>query len=75
MNDFAKIIAQDLGRRVRQSLINLNAIKEDATLYDHLGDIYAALNETEKARAAWEKSVSLDPKETVRKKLQPVGAK
>lgn len=47
----------------------------DPTLYEHLGDIYAALNETDKARAAWEKSVSLDPKETVRKKLQPAGAK
>jgi FtsK/SpoIIIE family len=33
MNDFAKIIAQDLGRRVRQSLLNLNAIKDDATLF------------------------------------------
>jgi FtsK/SpoIIIE family len=33
MNDYAKIIAQDLGRRVRQSLLNVNAIKDDATLF------------------------------------------
>ncbi len=41
----------------------------DPTLYDHLGDIYAALKEPDKARDAWKKSLSLEPNDTVRKKL------
>jgi tetratricopeptide (TPR) repeat protein len=41
----------------------------DATLYDHLGDIYAALNQLEKAREAWKKSLSVEPSDTVRKKV------
>jgi len=41
----------------------------DATVYDHLGDIYAALNQTAKAREAWTKSLSLEPNEQVHKKL------
>ena len=47
----------------------------DATLYDHLGDIYAALKQPEQAREAWRKSVSLEPNEEVRKKLEAGGAK
>jgi len=42
----------------------------DATLYDHLGDIYAALHQTEKAREAWTKSLSVESNEEVRKKLE-----
>jgi tetratricopeptide (TPR) repeat protein len=49
--------------------------KPDATLYDHLGDIYAALKQPEQAREAWRKSVSLEPNEEVRKKLEANGAK
>lgn len=41
----------------------------DATVYDHLGDIYAALNQFDKAREAWTKSLSLEPNAEVRKKL------
>jgi tetratricopeptide (TPR) repeat protein len=41
----------------------------DATVYDHLGDIYAALDQLDKAREAWAKSVSLEPNEQVQKKL------
>ncbi len=41
----------------------------DPTLYDHLGDIYASLKQTDKAREAWSKSLSLDPNDEVRKKL------
>jgi hypothetical protein len=40
-------------------------------LYDHLGDIYAALNELEKARDAWNKSLAVEPNEQIRKKLEP----
>jgi tetratricopeptide (TPR) repeat protein len=42
----------------------------DATLYDHLGDIYAALDQLDKAREAWSKSISLEPNEEVKKKLE-----
>jgi tetratricopeptide (TPR) repeat protein len=41
----------------------------DATLLDHLGDIFAALNETGKADEAWRKSLAVEPNERVRKKL------
>jgi tetratricopeptide (TPR) repeat protein len=41
----------------------------DATLYDHLGDIYAALNQLEKARQAWQKALDIEPNDTIRKKL------
>ena len=47
----------------------------DATLYDHLGDIYAALKQSEQAREAWRKSVSLEPNEEIRKKLEASSAK
>ncbi len=45
----------------------------DPTLYDHLGDIYALLKQTDKAREAWNKSLALDPNEVVRKKLNDAG--
>ena len=47
----------------------------DATVYDHLGDIQAALKQIEKAREAWRKSLSLEPNEEVRKKLGSSGLK
>ena len=47
----------------------------DATLYDHLGDIYAALKQPEKAREAWRKSLAVEPNEEVRKKLEASGPK
>jgi tetratricopeptide (TPR) repeat protein len=42
----------------------------DATLFEHLGDIYAALRQPDKAREAWTKSLAVEPNEGVRKKLQ-----
>jgi tetratricopeptide (TPR) repeat protein len=50
-----------------------NAEEEDATLYDHIGDIYNALGQKDKALQAWNKSVSLDANDTVRKKIESVG--
>ena len=48
----------------------LENIKEpDATLYDHLGDIYLSLHQQDKAREAWRKSVKLEPNEQIQKKL------
>jgi tetratricopeptide (TPR) repeat protein len=41
----------------------------DATLYDHLGDVYATLKQTQKARDAWQKSLSIEPNEQIQKKL------
>jgi tetratricopeptide (TPR) repeat protein len=48
-----------------------NAEEEDATVYDHLGDIYQALGQSDKAQEAWRKSVSLEANEEVRKKIKP----
>jgi tetratricopeptide (TPR) repeat protein len=42
----------------------------DATLYDHLGDIYAGLNEPDKAHEAWTKSLAVEPNEQIRKKVE-----
>jgi len=47
----------------------------DATLFDHVGDIYAALNQVDKAREAWRKSVELEANPEVRKKLESSGGK
>ena len=47
-----------------------NSEEEDATLYDHVGDIYNALGEKDKARQAWSKSVSLEANDAVRKKIE-----
>jgi tetratricopeptide (TPR) repeat protein len=47
----------------------------DATLYDHLGDIYAALNELPKAREAWSKSLTVESNDQIRKKLENQPAK
>jgi tetratricopeptide (TPR) repeat protein len=47
--------------------------EEDPTLYDHLGDIYAVLGQTDKAHAAWGKSLALEPNEQVRRKAGSAG--
>jgi tetratricopeptide (TPR) repeat protein len=43
--------------------------ERDATLYDHLGDIYTALKQMDKARDAWRKSLSVEKNDAVQKKL------
>jgi len=43
--------------------------EEDATLYDHLGDIYSALGQKAKALQSWNKSISLEANDSVRKKI------
>ena len=47
-----------------------NSEEEDAELYNHLGDIYAALGQKQKAHDAWRKSLGLEANEAVRKKLE-----
>jgi len=42
----------------------------DATLYDHLGDIYVALRQPDKAQEAWRKSLGIEPSADVERKLQ-----
>lgn len=49
--------------------IELNE-EPDATLYDHLGDIYAALNQREKAREAWRKALEIEPSKVIEQKLK-----
>ncbi|HUR45159.1 MAG TPA: tetratricopeptide repeat protein [Candidatus Saccharimonadales bacterium] len=41
----------------------------DATVYDHLGDIYSALHKMDKAREAWKKAVSIEPSKAIQTKL------
>jgi len=48
--------------------------KPDGTVFDHLGDIYQALKQPEKAREAWAKSLAAEPSDEVRKKLDAAGA-
>ncbi len=45
----------------------------DATLYDHLGDIQAALGNTREARAAWGKALALSPTPELQRKLDQKG--
>jgi len=47
----------------------------DATLFDHLGDVYAALHEMDKAREAWTKSLTVEKNEAVQKKLDAAPTK
>jgi tetratricopeptide (TPR) repeat protein len=49
--------------------------KPDATVFEHIGDIYDALKQPEKAHEAWRKSVSLEPNEAVSKKIESSGPK
>ncbi|HEY1173310.1 MAG TPA: tetratricopeptide repeat protein [Verrucomicrobiae bacterium] len=46
--------------------------EEDATLFDHLGDIYASMKDYGKAREAWEKSLKIEVNNDVKKKLDSV---
>jgi tetratricopeptide (TPR) repeat protein len=45
----------------------------DPVLYDHLGDIYSAMGQNDKAIEAWNKALSLEPNDAVRKKIQSAG--
>jgi tetratricopeptide (TPR) repeat protein len=41
----------------------------DPTVLDHLGDVYLALGETDKAIAAWKHSISLEPNDEIKRKV------
>jgi protein O-mannosyl-transferase len=49
--------------------------KPDASLYDHLGDIYAALKLREQAGEAWRKSLSVEPNPEIEKKVADLSAR
>jgi tetratricopeptide (TPR) repeat protein len=55
--------------RYQQQAID-SAEKPDATLFDHLGDIQAALGWSERARDAWRKALELEPSDELKKKLE-----
>lgn len=42
----------------------------DATLHDHLGDIYAALKQHDKARDQWQHALTIEPSEAIQQKLK-----
>jgi len=42
----------------------------DATLHDHLGDIYAALKQHDKARDQWKHALTIEPSEAIQQKLK-----
>lgn len=49
----------------------LEASEEDAILFEHMGDIYFALNDTQKANYHWEKALELDPdNQSIQEKLE-----
>jgi tetratricopeptide (TPR) repeat protein len=47
-----------------------NNEEEDATLFDHLGDIYASMKDYSKARDAWERSLKIESNAEVKRKLE-----
>ena len=52
-----------------EKAIELNK-EADATLFDHLGDIHAALNHHDKAREAWKKAIEIEPSPQIEDKLK-----
>jgi tetratricopeptide (TPR) repeat protein len=42
----------------------------DPTLYDHLGDIYLALEDRDKARESWQKALAIEPNQQIQEKLE-----
>jgi|SRR6185503_20139104 tetratricopeptide (TPR) repeat protein len=51
-----------------------HAEEPDATLFDHLGDIFAALKKQEQARQAWQRAYSIEPSDQIQRKLNAVTA-
>jgi tetratricopeptide (TPR) repeat protein len=47
-----------------------NSEDPDPTLYDHLGDIYFALEDRDKARESWQKALAIEPNQKIQEKLE-----
>ena len=60
-----------------EKAVRLSEKAPDATLFEHLGDIRAALGQWDAARDAWRKSLALEPNDAIKKKLDaaPAGSK
>ncbi len=58
-------------REALKELERASLLLEDAVIYDHLGDAYFKLNNLEKAKINWQKSLELDPKQDkVKEKIE-----
>lgn len=58
-----------------KELERASALVEDPVIFDHLGDAYFKLEEPQKAKENWQKSLKLDAKqENVKKKLEGTNA-
>ena len=58
---------QDALRYIQKAIDNND--EPDATLYEHLGDVYSALHKTDQARQAFQKAYSIEPNEQIQRKL------
>ena len=67
-------VLHQLGRSAEALPHQLRAVElakdePDATLFEHLGDIYQKLGKIEEARKAWQRAQEIEPKPEVAKKL------
>jgi Tfp pilus assembly protein PilF len=52
-------------------LLRASALIEDPVVYDHLGDVYSKIGDTDNAKINWAKSLKLDPKQDkIKQKLE-----
>jgi len=51
---------------------DLSSAEPDATILDHLGDVYLSLHQFGKAMENWRKSLAVEPNEEIMKKLKSV---
>jgi Tfp pilus assembly protein PilF len=58
---------QDALKYIQKAIENNE--EPDATLYEHLGDIFSALHKTDQARQAFQKAYSIDPTDQIQRKL------
>ncbi|KPK72012.1 hypothetical protein AMJ87_05915 [candidate division WOR_3 bacterium SM23_60] len=60
--------------QARDDLERASELVEDAVIFEHLGDVYIKLKNTEKARAAYEKGLEFEPDNNIlKRKLQSIG--
>lgn len=67
-------VLHQLGRSSEALPHQLRAIElskePDATLFDHLGDIYQRLEKTSEAQTAWKRSLKVEPNQEIEEKLR-----
>lgn len=58
-------------KEAKELLEKAATLMEDPVIYDHLGDAYSSLKDIKKAKASWQKSLQLDPKQdNIKKKIE-----